>query len=91
LTDTMMETIAAGVNGLNMHRWLADEQSSKAQAFANNVDKLAKENDVGGTPTILVGHVNRTLRNVETPAEIDALQAPTLPETEQAINAALAG
>jgi protein-disulfide isomerase len=90
LDDAEMETIASSVNGLDIARWSTDEKSPKAQAAANVVDNLAKQDQVGGTPTIFVGPPNGSLHNVETQAEVAAGQAPTLPETEQAIDAALA-
>jgi protein-disulfide isomerase len=89
LTSTMMETIAASVNGLDVHQWSADVNSSKAQAIAGGVDQLASQDKVGGTPTIFIGCVNGALHNVLTPQQVAANQAPDGPETEQAINSAL--
>ena len=43
-----------------------------------------------GTPTVLVGRTDGNLQNVLTPQQIAANQSPTLAETEQALDAALA-
>ena len=56
----------------------------------SRVDQLATKDKVGGTPSIFVGHTGGQLQNVQTPQEIAALRAPTLQETEQALDAALA-
>jgi protein-disulfide isomerase len=90
LTDDMMAKIAASVNGLNLSRWWADTNSSSPDQIANKVDQLATKDKVGGTPTIFVGKVGGQLSNVQTPQEIANLLAPTLQETEQALDAAIA-
>jgi protein-disulfide isomerase len=83
LTDTEMKTIAASVNGLDMAKWSADEKSSRAQAVANNVDKLAKANHVEGTPTVLIGCRGGKLRDIMPPG-----YAPNLAQTEQQLKSA---
>jgi len=40
LTDTVMKTIAASVNGLNLHQWSTDTSGSRAGAIAHGVDVL---------------------------------------------------
>jgi protein-disulfide isomerase len=83
LTGQEMATIAASVDGLNMSQWKDDTNSSGPPATATQVDKLANQKKVQGTPTIFVGCTGGKLQNVTTPGA-----APTLQETEQAISAA---
>jgi protein-disulfide isomerase len=90
LDGQMMANIAASVTGLDLQRWQTDVNSADAKSVANSVDKLAKKGKVNGTPTVLVGRTGGTLHNVLTAAQIAALQSPTLPETEQALDAAIA-
>jgi protein-disulfide isomerase len=91
LTDTVMKTIAASVNGLNLHQWSTDTSGSRAGAIAHGVDVLASSDQIAGTPTVLVGRTGATLRNVLTPQQQSKNDVPTLQETEQAFNAALWG
>jgi hypothetical protein len=91
LTDTVMKTIAASVNGLNLHQWSTDTSGSRAGAIAHGVDVLASSDQIAGTPTVLVGRTGATLRNVLTPQQQSKNDVPTLQETEQAFNAALSG
>jgi protein-disulfide isomerase len=86
LTGAVMATIAANVNGLNMSQWKDDTNSSGPPATAKAVDKLAAQKKVQGTPTIFVGCTGSKLQNVTAPGS-----APTLQETEQAINSANCG
>lgn len=90
LSGKMMASIAASVTGLDMQRWRQDVNSANAKSVGKAVDKLAKKSKITGTPSILVGPPHGNLQNVQTPAEISALQAPTLQETEQALDAAIA-
>jgi protein-disulfide isomerase len=90
LDGKMMANIAASVTGLHLAPWQIDANSAGTRSVASAVDKLANKTKVTGTPTILVGRTNGPLLNVQTAAEIAALQAPTLPETEQALDAAIA-
>ena len=83
-----MAVIAASVNGLNMHEWLADVNGSAVNTIASSVDKQATKIQVTGTPTILVGCKGSALHNVESAQEIALNRAPTLQETVQNINAA---
>jgi protein-disulfide isomerase len=85
LNGQEMAQIGASVNGLDMQRWQTDTNSPAAKSVADSVDALAKKANVVGTPTILVGCARGKLRDVSTPS-----LAPTLQETEQAINAATA-
>jgi protein-disulfide isomerase len=78
-----MAVIAASVNGLDLAQWRDDVNSSASQSTANAVDTLAKQRNVSGTPTIFIGCTGGKLQNVTTPS-----LAPTLQDTEQAINAA---
>ena len=91
LTGQTMAKIAASVTGLDLARWQKDVNGSAAQSVASEVDKLATQKQVQGTPTILVGPPGGRLRNVETPAELAQGSAPTLQDTERALNNALAG
>ena len=78
-----MALIAASVNGLDLAQWRDDANSSASQSTAKSVDKLATQKNVQGTPTILVGCTGGKLQNVTTPSA-----APTLQDTQQAIDAA---
>ena len=52
----------ASVNGLNLAQWRDDTNGSAAQATASEVDKLATQKKVTGTPTILVGPTGGALQ-----------------------------
>jgi protein-disulfide isomerase len=86
LSGREMAIIAASVDGLNLSQWRDDTNSSGPPATASAVDALANQKNVTGTPTIFVGCKNGKLQNVTAPGS-----APTLQETEQAINAAACG
>jgi protein-disulfide isomerase len=90
LTGQKMAVIGASVNGLNMHKWMVDANSSAVKTIADKVTVLAKADKVTGTPTIFVGPTGGKLLNVQTPQEIQLLRAPTLQETMQALDAAIA-
>jgi protein-disulfide isomerase len=84
LDDTMMETIASSVNGLDIPKWSTAEKSSKAQADANVVDNLAKQYVVAGTPTVLVGcEATGKVHDI-----IQTGYAPNLQQTEAALDKA---
>jgi protein-disulfide isomerase len=83
LNGREMAVIAASVDGLNLAQWRDDVNSSAAQATASDVDTLAAQKKVSGTPTIFVGCKGGKLQNVTTPGA-----APTLQDTTQAIDAA---
>jgi protein-disulfide isomerase len=83
LSGREMAIIAASVDGLNLSQWKDDTNSSGPPATASAVDKLANQKNVQGTPTIFVGCTGGKLQNVTAPGS-----APTLQQTEQAINAA---
>jgi protein-disulfide isomerase len=55
LTGQEMAHIAASVTGLKLAQWRDDTNGSAVKDTANAVDKLAKQGNVTGTPTILVG------------------------------------
>jgi protein-disulfide isomerase len=84
LTGQMMANIAASVNGLKIAKWQADTNSSAPKPIASQVDALASQKKVVGTPTVFVGPTNGKLVSVG-----PAGSEPTLQETEQGINAAL--
>lgn len=83
LTGRQMAVIAASVNGLDLAQWRDDVNGSAAQATAKDVDNLATQKKVQGTPTILVGCTGGKLQDVTAPGS-----APTLQDTTQAIDAA---
>jgi protein-disulfide isomerase len=85
LTGQMMANIAASVSGLNLTQWRDDTNGSAPKAVADQVDALAKTDKVVGTPTVLVGPVGGKLQSVG-----PAGREPTLQETEQGLDAALA-
>jgi protein-disulfide isomerase len=78
-----MAVIAASVNGLDLNQWRDDVNSSGSRSTATDVDKLATQMKVQGTPTVYVGCTNGKLQDVTTPGS-----APTLQDTTQAIDAA---
>ena len=86
LNGRMMANIAASVTGLKLGRWQADTNSSRPKPIASQVDALATQRKVSGTPTIFVGHTGGGLSAVGT-----AGFEPTLQQTEQAINKVLSG
>ena len=55
LSGREMALIASSVTGLNLAQWRDDTNGSAAKATASDVDKLAGQKNVTGTPTILVG------------------------------------
>jgi protein-disulfide isomerase len=83
LNGKEMAAIAASVDGLNLAKWRDDVNSSTSKATVSEIDKLATQKKVTGTPTILVGCTNGKLQDVTAPGS-----APTLQDTEQAIAAA---
>jgi protein-disulfide isomerase len=83
LSGKEMAIIAASVNGLNLARWRDDVNSSTSKSTASAVDKLATQKKVEGTPTIFIGCTGGKLSDVTAPGS-----APTLQDTQQAINAA---
>ncbi|MFZ0342624.1 MAG: thioredoxin domain-containing protein [Gaiellaceae bacterium] len=83
LTGKWMAQIAASVDGLDLAKWKTDVNSSATKATAHGVDTLAAQKKVSGTPTVLVGCTGGKLQDVTTPSA-----APTLQETQLAINAA---
>jgi len=85
LTGKEMAAIAASVTGLDMAQWQTDTNGSAAKSIASQVDALATQKKVQGTPTVYVGPTGGTLKNVGV-----AGTEPDLQQTEQAINAALA-
>jgi protein-disulfide isomerase len=78
-----MAVIAASVNGLDLAQWRDDVNSSTSRSTASDVDKLATQMKVQGTPTVYVGCTNGKLQDVTAPGS-----APTLQDTTQAIDAA---
>ena len=85
LNESMMGQIAASVNGLDVPKVMSQRKESGAADIASKVDQLATKAKVGGTPTIFVGPTGGKLHNITGPG-----LAPTLQQTEQALDAALA-
>jgi protein-disulfide isomerase len=85
LTGKEMAAIAASVTGLKMARWQTDTNGSAPKSIASQVDALATQKKVQGTPTVYVGPTGGTLKNVGVPGT-----EPDLQQTEQAINNTLA-
>jgi protein-disulfide isomerase len=83
LTGREMAVIAASVDGLNLAKWRDDVNASASESTATAVDALAKQKNVQGTPTILIGCTGGKLQDVTAPGS-----APTLQDTQQAINSA---
>ncbi|HEY1564832.1 MAG TPA: thioredoxin domain-containing protein [Gaiellaceae bacterium] len=85
LTGQMMASIAASTTGLNLAQWQKDVNSAAAKSVAAEADKLATKFKVSGTPTILVGTTGGPLHDI-----VAATAAPTLQDTQQALDAAIA-
>jgi protein-disulfide isomerase len=62
LSGREMAIIAASVNGLDLAKWRDDVNASASESTAKGVDALAKQKNVQGTPTILVGPTNGKLQ-----------------------------
>jgi protein-disulfide isomerase len=75
LTGRQMAIIAASVDGLNMAQWRNDVNASASESTAKTVDALAKQKNIRGTPTILVGPTGGNLQvatgNSYNPAAVD--------------------
>jgi len=84
LTGREMAFIAASVNGLNLAQWRDAVNASASQSTAKGVDALAKQRNVQGTPTILVGPTNGKLQEA-TGSTYDPAAVV------RALNAAIAG
>jgi protein-disulfide isomerase len=86
LNGQMLASIAASVTGLNLSQWRTDTNGPRPKPIASQVDALASQKKVSGTPTVLVGHTGGTLTTVGSSGFV-----PTLQQTEQAINKVLSG
>jgi protein-disulfide isomerase len=62
LTGREMAIIASGVNGLNLNKWRDAVNASASEASGKEVDRLAAQKKVQGTPTILVGPTGGNLQ-----------------------------
>ena len=85
LDDNWMARMAASVNGLDVQKVMSQKNGSGASAIASKVDALAKKANVQGTPTVLIGPTGGKLQDIMPPG-----YAPTLQNTEQALDQALA-
>lgn len=86
LTNTMMEKIAASVNGLKLAEWKAATTGPHAASIGHGVDLLVSRDHIQGTPRVLVGRAGSKLRDVTSNNS-----PPDLRQTEQALDTALAG
>lgn len=84
LNDAMIAQIAASVPGLQVHNLFSDRGSSSVKSQADQVDASAQVDGVTGTPTVFVGKTGSKPARVSAPGA-----APTLQDTEAAINQAL--
>jgi protein-disulfide isomerase len=83
LTGRDMANIAASVDGLDLAQWQKDVNSSEVQATAKAVDKLATQENIGSTPSFLIGPTGGKLQNASGSSYDPAA-------VEQALNAAVA-
>ncbi len=86
LSDAMMTKIAASVTGLDLSKWQAAKNGSAVKQIASTVDKRASSGKVTGTPTVWVGPTGGKLHDI-----VPAGAAPTLQDTEHALDAAIRG
>jgi protein-disulfide isomerase len=84
LDDAMIAQIAASVPGIHVPTLFSDRGSSGVKGQANQVDASAQADGVTGTPTVFVGKTGSKPARVSAPGA-----APTLQDTEAAINQAL--
>ena len=85
LTGRQMAIIAASVNGLDLAQWMDDVNSSASQSIASDVDTLAKQKNVQGTPTMFVGCKGGKLQSAMPPGKY----VPA--DVEQALSATSCG
>jgi len=75
LTGQVMAHIAASVTGLKLAQWRDDTNGPDVKTTASAVDQLATQNNVQGTPTILVGPTGGKLQvasgNTYDPGAVD--------------------
>jgi len=81
-----MAAIAASVTGLDLARWQKDANGSAAKQIEHAADRLATTYKVSGTPTVFIGKTGGQLHDI-----VAQGLAPTLQDTEQALDAQLAG
>ena len=84
MSDSILASIAASVDGLDVPKLFSDRSSSATKNEVKQVDTEATQKKVSGTPTIFVGKAGQAVHDVS-----GAGQAPTLADVEQAIDAAL--
>jgi protein-disulfide isomerase len=76
----MVASIASSVPGLHVYTLFSQRNSSRAKSIASQVDKLATQDKVTGTPTILVGKTGQEPKVVGKSGAM-----PTLKQVEAAI------
>jgi protein-disulfide isomerase len=84
VTDQALAQIASSVQGLKIEQWWEARNSAQVKKIEAQVDADVQANGVNGTPTIFVGKSGTKPKNVSAPGT-----APTLQQTESAIQAAL--
>lgn len=85
LTSTMMEKIAASVNGINLAEWESARTGAYAASIGHGVSLLARKDHVVGTPTVFVGRIGGKLHDITMPGN-----GARLKPTELALNTAQA-
>lgn len=75
LNDDMVGRAAASVPGLDVSRLMDDRGSGVVSAAAKRYDTLATADNVGETPTLLVGKTGGTLRKVTAAELVGAIRA----------------
>jgi protein-disulfide isomerase len=84
LTNSVLAGIASSVQGLKTVPWWAARGSAQVKAAESQVDADVNARGVTGTPTVFVGKNGTKPKSVSSPGT-----APTLEQTEAAIQAAL--
>lgn len=70
LSDDLLVNVASSVPGLRVPDLLADRESAAVKAQGEDVDRIARENGITSTPTIVVGKTGTAGKPVD-------LQGPT--------------
>jgi protein-disulfide isomerase len=83
VTEELVRDLAADIDGLDADRMIADAESAEVEAMMAETAQQAQEDEVGGTPTLLIQVGDGQ------PATLDSGLSYT--ELTQALDAALAG
>jgi protein-disulfide isomerase len=71
LNDSMVQSAAASVPGMDVKRLLSDQGDASVAADGKRFDTQAQNDAVAGTPTFLVGRSGGTLSHVATSSATD--------------------